>query len=201
MPAPPFPRAVLLVPVLVLSLMAVSACGDGTSATDSAAPDPVPQASPLSPSNTLFDLAREEGLSSFVMAVTQAGLESDLAGPGPLTVFAPTDAAFAALPPGTLDALLRPENQEALRTILAYHVLPESVEAGAITGVRQVETLAGEVLTAERADAVVVTDALGRTTRVLRADVRADNGILHVIEQVLLPAEPDDLLVPGQDLP
>ncbi|WP_421990207.1 fasciclin domain-containing protein [Qipengyuania sp.] len=132
---------------------------------------------------------------TLVAAVKAAGLVDTLASPGPFTIFAPTDDAFGKLPAGTVDTLLRPDNRDALRNILTYHVVPGSVTAADLVGLIDrhggavtIETVAGEELTASRfGDTIAVTDAAGRTTVVATADVEVSNGIIHVTDGVFLP--------------
>ncbi|GCL42859.1 MULTISPECIES: fasciclin domain-containing protein [Nostocales] len=134
---------------------------------------------------TIVEVASaNSSLKTLVTAIKAAGLVETLSGKEPLTVFAPTDAAFKALPKGTLAKLLKPENQDTLVKILTYHVVP-----GAITSK---DIKAGEVKTVEGA-VVKVQVRKGRVTvnnaRVTRADVKASNGVIHVINKVLLPPD------------
>ena len=121
---------------------------------------------------------------TLVAAVQAAGLVETLKGEGPFTVFAPTDEAFAALPEGTLDSLLLPENRDQLIAILTYHVIPGEVMAEDILGTESaVETVNGAALTVNALnDMVEINDAT-----VVTADVDASNGVIHVIDKVLLP--------------
>ena len=112
--------------------------------------------------------------------MSAAGLVDTLNGEGPFTVFAPTDAAFAALPAGVLDALLLPENKDVLTQILTYHVVPGTVMAADITD-GDVATVEGQSVTLSTADGVTVNGA-----KVVQADVVADNGVIHVIDAVIL---------------
>ncbi len=123
-------------------------------------------------------------LTTLVTAVKAAGLVETLKGPGPFTVFAPTDAAFAALPPGTLTTLLKPENKAKLVAILTYHVVPGKVLSSDIAGkIVTPKTVEGETLDINATGPTVkVNDAT-----VTKADVVADNGVIHVIDKVLLP--------------
>jgi uncharacterized surface protein with fasciclin (FAS1) repeats len=123
--------------------------------------------------------------STLVAAVDAAGLVETLNGEGPFTVFAPTNEAVAALPAGVLDALLLPENKDALVKILTYHVVPGTVMAADVT--------AGDVATVEGQNITLATDG-GVTVNgaaVLQADVVASNGVIHVIDAVLLPPDVD----------
>ncbi|HPR10707.1 MAG TPA: fasciclin domain-containing protein [Candidatus Saccharibacteria bacterium] len=129
-----------------------------------------------------------ESLSTLVTAVKAANLVETLQGAGPFTVFAPTNDAFAALPAGTLDTLLKPENQDQLKSILTYHVVPGTVLAGDLTDGQVITTVQGGTLTVKIADGMVyLVDATGNQVKVEKADVNADNGVVHVIGGVLLP--------------
>ena len=130
-------------------------------------------------------------------AIKAAGLTSTLANSGPYTLFAPTDDAFAALPAGTLETLLKPENKDQLRSILAYHVVPGRFTAAYLVqqinassgGSYTLTTLQGGTLTARLVDGkVVVTDASGGTATVVTADLNRTNGVVHVTDAVFLPS-------------
>jgi uncharacterized surface protein with fasciclin (FAS1) repeats len=123
--------------------------------------------------------------STLVAAVDAAGLVETLNGEGPFTVFAPTNAAFAALPAGVLDALLLPENKDTLVKILTYHVVPGTVLAADIAD-GDVATVEGQNVTLSTANGVTVNGA-----NVVTADVLASNGVIHVIDAVLVPADID----------
>ena len=121
--------------------------------------------------------------TTLVAAVQAAGLADTLKGPGPFTVFAPTDDAFAALPAGTVESLLLPENKDQLTSILTYHVAPGSYPASALLGnTGVVPTVNGASLTVDGTDGVTVGGA-----NVTTPDVIASNGVIHVIDAVLLP--------------
>lgn len=120
---------------------------------------------------------------TLVAAVQAAGLVETLKGEGPFTVFAPTDDAFAALPDGTLDTLLLPENRDQLTAILTYHVVPAAIPASELAGQTvSVLTVNGERLTVDGRDGVMVNDAT-----VVEADIMTSNGIIHVVDSVILP--------------
>jgi len=120
---------------------------------------------------------------TLVAAVQAAGLVDTLKSPGPFTVFAPTDEAFAKLPAGTVDNLLLPENKAKLTEILTYHVLAGKTPSSAIAGkVLSVPTVAGPTLAINGTNGVKVNNAT-----VIAADVAAENGVIHVIDTVLLP--------------
>jgi uncharacterized surface protein with fasciclin (FAS1) repeats len=123
---------------------------------------------------------------TLVAAVTAAGLVETLQGTGPFTVFAPNDDAFAALPAGLVDALLKEENRETLVKILTYHVVGAEVHAADVAS-GDVATVEGSTIAVEVGDAVV----LNGTTKVIATDIAASNGVIHVIDSVLLPAGVD----------
>ena len=127
-------------------------------------------------------------LSTLVTAVKAASLVDTLNGTGPYTVFAPTNEAFTALPAGTLDTLLKPENVDKLKSILTYHVVAGNVMSSDLKDGQVITTVQGEKLTVSIMDGkVYIIDAKGRKATVLKADVKADNGVVHVIDSVLLP--------------
>ncbi len=134
--------------------------------------------------------------NTLVAAVQAAGLVETLSGPGPFTVFAPTDAAFAKLPAGTVETLVKPENKGTLTTILTYHAVAGKVTAGDLVklitdngGTATITTVAGATLTAELVDGkVVITDGAGGKTTLTTADVMTSNGVIHVTDGVFLPA-------------
>lgn len=133
--------------------------------------------------------------TTLVAAVKAAGLVETLKGPGPFTVFAPTNAAFAALPAGTVDTLLKPENKGTLTAVLTYHVVPGNLDAKALAakvkagkGSASLTTVQGETLTVRAAGSgVTVTDAKGNVAKVTITDVRQTNGVIHVVDKVLMP--------------
>ncbi len=121
--------------------------------------------------------------NTLVAAVNAAGLTETLKGEGPLTVFAPTDEAFAKLPPGTVDMLLKPENKDKLVAILTYHVVPGKVTSEEVVKLTEAESVSGEKIEIKTADGKVMVD--GAT--VIKADVMAKNGVIHVIDTVMMP--------------
>ncbi|MFD2238839.1 fasciclin domain-containing protein [Aureimonas populi] len=135
-------------------------------------------------------------LSTLVAALQAAGLVETLDGAGPFTVFAPDNAAFEALPAGTVDTLLEPENREQLSAVLTYHVVPAAATAEAAMqmiqddgGTHEVTTVEGGTLTlAMDGDNLTVTDEQGNVATVTQADVMQSNGVVHVIDTVLMPA-------------
>ena len=116
-------------------------------------------------------------------ALDAAGLVTTLKGAGPFTVFAPTDEAFAKLPDGTLETLLKPENKEKLRRILTYHVVPGKVMAADVVKLQSAKAVSGDTITVKVHDGVVHLD----NATVTSADVIASNGVIHVIDSVILP--------------
>ena len=121
--------------------------------------------------------------NTLVTAVQTAGLVETLKSPGPFTVFAPTDEAFAKLPAGTVETLLKPENKDQLVSILTYHVVAGETYAADLAGKQlQVATVQGETVDIDGTDGVTVDGA-----SVIQADVRATNGVIHVIDEVILP--------------
>jgi uncharacterized surface protein with fasciclin (FAS1) repeats len=132
----------------------------------------------------LVDTAIETGsFTTLVTAVKAAGLAETLKGEGPFTVFAPTDAAFAMLPPGTLEELLRPENKAKLQGILGYHVVPGKVMAADVTKLTSAKTVNGQSLAIATHNGAVMVD----NAKVIKTDVAATNGVIHVIDTAVLP--------------
>ena len=151
---------------------------------------------PMLPTKDIVDNAvNSKDHTTLVAAVKAAGLVDTLKGPGPFTVFAPTNAAFAALPTGTVDTLLKPENKGTLTSILTYHVVPGKIDAKSLVkmiedgkGAASVKTVAGGTLTAKSSGGkVMITDEKGSTATVTIADVMQSNGVIHVVDKVLLP--------------
>ena len=132
----------------------------------------------------IVDTAAEAGsFNTLVAAVEAAGLVETLKGDGPFTVFAPTDEAFAALPEGTVASLLEPENRDQLVAVLTYHVIPGRVMSSDIAGQEMmVATVQGSEVDIDATDGVTVDDATVTT-----ADIEATNGVIHVIDRVILP--------------
>jgi uncharacterized surface protein with fasciclin (FAS1) repeats len=132
--------------------------------------------------NDIVDVAVEAGFSTLVTAVQAAGLEEVLRGDGPFTVFAPTDEAFAALPEGALEGLLA--DTEALTAVLTYHVVAGRITSDQLSEGQQVTTVQGQTLTISLGSGARVNDA-----NIQAADIVADNGVIHVIDAVLLPPQ------------
>ena len=139
---------------------------------------------------TIVSVASEtESLSTLVTAVKAAELVDTLQSEGPFTVFAPTNAAFDALPAGTLDTLLAPENKGQLASILKYHVVSGKVMAADLKDGQVVPTVQGENLTVKLADGMAyLIDAKGNQTKIVKTDIDAGNGVVHVVDGVLLPS-------------
>jgi transforming growth factor-beta-induced protein len=120
---------------------------------------------------------------TLVQAVQAAGLVETLKGEGPFTVFAPTDEAFGKLPPGTLEDLLKPENKEQLTAILTYHVVPSKAMAADVVDMTSATTVNGKDLAIKVEDGTVMVDG----AKVVQADIECSNGVIHVIDGVVLP--------------
>jgi len=145
---------------------------------------PAAQANHHGVKEDIVDVAMENGsFNTLVTAVKAAGLVETLKGDGPFTVFAPTDEAFAKLPEGTLDMLLLPENKEKLTSILTYHVVAGKVTAAEVMKVDTAATVQGQKVTVTTNDGKVMVN----NAHVVMADVEASNGVIHVIDNVLMP--------------
>jgi len=135
---------------------------------------------------TIVETAVEaEGFNTLVAAVKAAGLVEVLSSDGPFTVFAPTDKAFAALPKGTLETLLKPENKGKLVSILKYHVVPGKVMAEQVVGLDSAKTAQGSEVSISVKEGSVMIDK----AKVVKADIECSNGVIHVINKVILPKE------------
>jgi len=168
----------LLPLIAVAAMLGTTACTTMTEASTT-------MSAPVAASD-IVDTALAAGqFKTLVAAVQAAGLESTLRGAGPFTVFAPTDAAFAALPAGTVADLLKPENKAKLAAVLTYHVLASKVPSSAVAG----KTV--EVATVQGKTVKVIGASDGSVTvngaKVVAADVNASNGVIHVIDKVILP--------------
>lgn len=145
--------------------------------------------------NIVENAVNSKDHTTLVAAVKAAGLVETLSGPGPFTVFAPTNAAFAKLPAGTVDTLLKPENKAQLTSVLTYHVvsgtmtskdLAKAIKDGG--GKATLTTVQGETLTASMmGNRIMLTDAKGGMSHVTIKDVRQSNGVIHVVDTVLMP--------------
>ena len=145
---------------------------------------------PMYPSRDIVDNAvNSKDHTTLVAAVKAAGLVPTLEGKGPFTVFAPTNAAFGKLPAGTVDTLVQPESKPTLTKILTYHVVPGRLEASSLTDGKKFKTEEGEELTVKLADGKVwIVDAKGGSSAVTIANVNQSNGVIHVVDTVLMPA-------------
>jgi uncharacterized surface protein with fasciclin (FAS1) repeats len=179
----------------LLATLAVAALAL-TSLSASAQKDPDVGGAAMYPSKTIVENAANSPIhKTLVAAVKAAGLVDTLNSPGPFTVFAPTDDAFAKLPPGTVENLVKPENKETLVKILTYHVVPGRISSKQLMhmikkggGKAMLKTVQGEDLTASISDGhIILTDAKGDTATVTTADVFQSNGVIHVIDTVLMP--------------
>ena len=146
--------------------------------------------------NIVETAAGNNDFATLVAAVKAAGLVDTLAGDGPFTVFAPTNEAFAALPEGTVENLLKPENKGTLQKILTSHVVAGNVDAETLVGLikkghgyKNISTASGDTITARvtKGGTVYIFDETGGVSNVVAADVKTSNGVIHVIDKVLLP--------------
>ena len=159
--------------LLTLFLAGVTAC-----ATSGAGSMP-------SGTGTVVDIAAADGrFGTLVAAIKAAGLAEALAADGPFTVFAPTDDAFKALPEGTVDSLLKPENKDQLIRILTHHVVSGQVTAEDAAGLNEAATMAGTTIAIDANEGGVMIGG----AKVVDADVKGTNGIIHVVDKVILPA-------------
>ncbi|HLH98469.1 MAG TPA: fasciclin domain-containing protein [Xanthobacteraceae bacterium] len=152
---------------------------------------------PMYPSKNIIENAvNSKDHTTLVAAVKAAGLVETLEGAGPFTVFAPTNSAFAKLPPGTVETLLKPENREKLKSILTYHVVPGRMSAKDLMdaakkagGEAKLKTVEGDWLTVTvKGSMLMISDAKGNTSRVTIQNVFQSNGVIQVIDSVLLPS-------------
>jgi uncharacterized surface protein with fasciclin (FAS1) repeats len=192
-------RTLGLVAVSTAALLA-AACTpaeEATPATDAAATEgAMAPAGDAAAAGTIVTVAQgNPDFSTLVSAVVAAELVDTLNGPGPFTVFAPNNAAFAKIPADTLNGLLQPAQKAALTGVLTYHVVAGRVDAAALTqqieaggGSATLTTVQGGTLTARVVDgAVVLTDEKGGTSKVVATDVAASNGVIHVLDTVVMP--------------
>lgn len=193
----------------VLTLVALPAMAEGMMKSDAMSKDAMSKdamsagravtvgGAPMYPTkNIIQNAVNSRDHTTLVAAVKAAGLVETLEGPGPFTVFAPTNAAFDKLPAGTVDTLVKPENKEKLTGILTYHVVPGRASAADIkaaiekgNGKAEWKTVNGETLTGSLMDngTIVLTDEKGGKAHVTIGDVNQSNGVIHVIDTVLLP--------------
>ncbi len=170
--------------LLVIASLALAACAPAATPAPTATPIPEPTATPEPMLSDIVDTAVADGrFTTLVAAVQAAELVDTLKGEGPFTVFAPTDDAFAALPEGTLESLLLPENKQALTDILLYHVVSGKVMASDVTALTSATTVLGKDVTVKvDMGNVYINDA-----QVIITDIATSNGVIHVINAVLLP--------------
>jgi uncharacterized surface protein with fasciclin (FAS1) repeats len=174
---------------------AASGSGDAQASASSGSNPMVGGAEMFPTKNIVENAVNSADHTTLVAAVKAAGLVETLSGPGPFTVFAPTNDAFSRLAPGTVDTLLKPENKAALTKVLTYHVVPGNMSGAQIAaaikaggGTATLTTVEGEPLKASvEGGAVVLTDVNGNKSFVTQADVRQSNGVIHVVNGVLLP--------------
>jgi uncharacterized surface protein with fasciclin (FAS1) repeats len=178
------------------NIRVAAAVAVGAVTTLFAAENPMVGGAPMYASKNIVQNAmNSKDHTTLVAAVKAAGLVPTLEGKGPFTVFAPTNEAFEKLPAGTVDGLLKPESKKELTSVLTYHVVPGKVTAEKLAGKikagggkAELKTVEGETLTASMdGDSVVLTDAKGGMSKVTIADVMQSNGVIHVIDTVLMP--------------
>ena len=181
-------RNTLFLGLLVAVSMILAACAPAATPTEAPEPTAMPEtATPEPELADIVDTAIADGrFTTLVAAVEAAGLVETLKGEGPFTVFAPTDDAFAALPAGTLDSLLLPENKQQLIDILLYHVVSGKVMAADVVGLTSAPTVLGADITITVKDGNVF---LNDTVQVIITDIETSNGVIHVIDAVLLPPQ------------
>src|SRR5664280_1721362 len=139
--------------------------------------------------NIIQNAVNSKDHTTLVAAVKAAGLVNTLEGKGPFTVFAPTNAAFGKLPAGTVDTLVKPENKATLTKILTYHVVAGKLEASDLTDGKKLKTVQGETLTVKRSgDTVMIIDSKGDSSTVTIPNVNQSNGVIHVVDTVLMPS-------------
>lgn len=193
-----------LILTVAAAALALSGCGDKTEtptetttvAGGEMAPAPAPAPSQMLSSNSIAaNLSAAPDYKSLATAVTQAGLSETLSGAGPFTVFAPTDAAFAQVPPVTRDGWMRPAQKEVLAGVLKYHVVPGTLTAADLAakiteggGKAVLKTADGQDLTATKSgDSILLTSASGNKATVTQADLTQSNGVVHAVDAVLVP--------------
>ena len=183
----------------ILGLVAAS-CGkkENTETTEGVAVDSTATTEVAVATPNIVEVASgNENFSTLVAAVTAAGLGETLSGDGPFTVFAPTNDAFAKLPAGTVETLLKPENIDKLKSILTYHVVAGKFDAATVIAAIKsnnnkytVETVQGAKIDLSlKDDKVILTDATGATATVVMPDVAASNGVIHAIDAVVMPSK------------
>lgn len=162
--------------LVIAAVALLAACSQGSGDASKAAA--------AKPADIVDTAAAAGSFNTLLAAAKAADLVDTLKSPGPFTVFAPTDAAFAALPPGTVESLLKPENKDQLAAVLTYHVVSGAVKSGDLAGKKlQAETVQGSTVDIDATGAGVTVDG----ANVVTADVTASNGVIHVIDKVILP--------------
>jgi uncharacterized surface protein with fasciclin (FAS1) repeats len=174
---------ILKMSLAMLAMATMFACGEPAATEEVAAEEVVAPEAPAAPATVVDIAVGSPDHSTLVAAVTAAGLVETLSGTGPFTVFAPTNAAFSALPAGALDDLLKPENKEKLASILTYHVVAGNVMSTDLTDGMKAKTVNGAEVTITIKDGKVMVDGANVTT----ADIKAGNGVVHVIDAVIMP--------------
>lgn len=181
----------------ILAALAVAALAITSFSASAQMKDPDVGGAAMYPTKNIVENAVNSPIhTTLVAAVKAAGLVDTLSGPGPFTVFAPTNAAFDKLPEGTVANLVKPENKAELTKILTYHVVPGRISSKQLMkmikkghGKAMLKTVQGEDLTATMSDGkIMLTDAKGDTATVTTADVFQSNGVIHVIDTVLMPS-------------
>ncbi|MBI4928029.1 MAG: fasciclin domain-containing protein, partial [Anaerolineae bacterium] len=171
---------------MVILALVLAACAPAATPTPAptVAPTATPAPTPTPAPQTIVDVAVADGrFTTLAAALEAAGLVDTLKGDGPFTVFAPTDDAFAKLPAGTVEELLKPENKQQLVDILTYHVVAGNVMAADVVMLKEAETVLGATVAIKvDGDKVFINDA-----QVIITDVAASNGVIHVIDSVILP--------------
>lgn len=170
----------------MMAIACTIACGETPAETETKVEEPVvaaPAAAPAAPATVVDIAAGSPEHTTLVTAVTAAGLGETLSGAGPFTVFAPTNAAFSALPAGTLEDLLKPENKQKLAGILTYHVVAGKVMSSDLTDGMKATTVNGQEITIGVKEGKVTVNGANVTT----ADLGAGNGVVHIIDAVILP--------------
>jgi uncharacterized surface protein with fasciclin (FAS1) repeats len=175
-------------PFVLAALVAVSVLAGACSSNSSSSTTTTTKAPSTSSQNIVQIAAGDPQLSTLVAAVKAAGLVGTLEGPGPYTVFAPTNAAFAALPAGTVTTLLEPANKAELTSLLTYHVVPGKVTSSDLKA-GPVTTVNGATFTVNSENGTfTITDGKGGTAHFVTTNIEASNGVIHVIDAVLQPA-------------
>lgn len=181
-----------MISLAVLTMVAASAnagqkCKSAATACKSAKTTYITTAHPAAQKDIVDTAVGAGSFKTLVAAVKAAGLVDTLKGKGPFTVFAPTDAAFAKLPEGTVAELLKPENKAKLQSILTFHVVAGKVDAAHVVGLSSAQTVQGQNVSIAVADGKVSVDG----ANVVKTDIMCSNGIIHVIDSVILPADKD----------